>query len=215
MDKVSQDVYAAISHDLEDKQKEISVLQKRILKLKKELACIADEQEEQAQYSRRNCVVIYGVEEKAGENTDEVAMELFKSKLDVEVKHVDIDRSHRLTSKQSNAPRPLIVKFARHNVKQRVYAAKKKLKPKSSTPTSTPTSSSAKSTRHEPQIFIREHLTVKRQKLIRETLNCPSVMKAWTIDGRIRALAMKNDVISVRTVQDLQKLSRETDLQRR
>lgn len=197
LDKVSQDVYAAVNHDLENKQKEICSLQKRIQKLEKELASMAVDQEEQAQYSRRNCLVIYGIAEVSGENTDEVAMNFFKSKLDVDVSSKDIDRSHRLTSKkrstdesgrhhEPSTPRALIVKFARYNVKQMVYSEKKKLK--------------------NSNIYIREHLTVKRQQLMRETLNCPSVAKAWTNDGRIRALTKGHQVVSVRTLSDLERL---------
>ena len=105
-------------------------------------------------------------------------MELIKSKLDVDVTEKDLDRSHRATAKKpSDGPWPIIVKFARHNVRQKVYAVRTKLK--------------------GTQIFIREDLTVKKQKLMRETLKHESIAKAWSTDGRIRALTRKNKVVTI------------------
>lgn len=193
MEKVSQDVYASINHDLEVKNKEVRSLENKIQKLERQFVAMENAQEEQAQYSRRNCLLIYGVAEQNGEVTDEVALQLLNSKLEVDVKATDIDRSHRLFAKKRTSddearpqPRPLIIKFARYNVRQRVYAAKTKLK--------------------KTQIFIREHLTAARQQIMRETLKCPSIAKAWTIDGKIRALTKDNAVVSVRTLNDLDRL---------
>ena len=50
----------------------------------------------QEQYSRRNCVLIHGIEENRDENTDELVNELVNEKLIEEISLHDIDRSHRL-----------------------------------------------------------------------------------------------------------------------
>ena len=44
----------------------------------------------------------------------------------------DIDRTHRLGKRKldNNVPRPIIVKFARYNVRDRIFKTKKKLKGK-------------------------------------------------------------------------------------
>ena len=44
----------------------------------------------------------------------------------------DIDRTHRLGKRKldNNVPRPIIVKFARYNVRDRIFKTKKKLKRK-------------------------------------------------------------------------------------
>ena len=44
----------------------------------------------------------------------------------------DIDRTHRLGKRKldNNVPRPIIVKFARYNVHNRIFKTKKKLKGK-------------------------------------------------------------------------------------
>ena len=173
--QVTQHVYSSINHDLETKTEKIKVLEKQIKKFEKELDCIKYAQEEQEQYSRRSCLLVHGVPEQTEENTDDVALKLFKSKPELNIKETDIDRSHRITSKRHSSdndtnpqPRALIVKFARYNIRQKVYAPKIKLK--------------------KTSIFIREHLTSARQGLTWETLKCTSISKAWTNDGRIRTL---------------------------
>ena len=50
---------------------------------------------EAEQYSRRNCVRLFGVHETKGENTDDVMIRVAKDKLGVELRVEDIDRSHR------------------------------------------------------------------------------------------------------------------------
>ena len=66
----------------------------------------------QEQYSRRNCLLIHGITEGNQENTDALALEIFKEKLDIELTQRDLDRTH-WTSKNdldSNRPKLVIVK---------------------------------------------------------------------------------------------------------
>ena len=193
MDRVSQSVYAAINLDLEKKQREMKELEKKVRQLEKKLIESESYQEEQEQYTRRNCLRIYGVPEERDEISDDVVLDLFNSKLDLgfSVREGDLDRTHRIQPKKppsgrSDQPRPLIVKFARYNVRQKVYAARMKLK--------------------KTRIYIREDLTSSRQELIRDVLNCESIKKAWTNDGRIRALTRDNKIVNVRHRADLEKI---------
>ena len=48
------------------------------------------------QYSRRNCLVLHGVNESNNENTNEIIIKTFSEELGVEIKENDLDRSHRL-----------------------------------------------------------------------------------------------------------------------
>ena len=200
LDQVTQNVYAAINldleknkKDLEKSQKQVNELEKKVKQMEKKLMDCENSQEEQEQYSRRNCLRIYGMPEKKDENSDDVVLQLVNSKLNLgfQVRESDLDRTHRIQPRKprtegAEQPRPLIVKFARYNVRQKVYAARMKLK--------------------NTRIYIREDLTRSRQELIRETLKCESISKAWTNDGRIRALTKENKIVNIRHCGDLQKL---------
>ena len=125
--------------------------------------------EQMEQYSRRSCIVINGLECKADEDeehedTDETAINFFKTHLNIDVDKNELDRSHRLPSKN----KPLIVKFVRHNVKTNIFAAKRRLKGKS--------------------IYITESLTKTRLNCVSRLKNYKDeklISAYWTWDGKI------------------------------
>ena len=82
--------------------------------------------ERQEQYSRRNCILIHGLKEKMDESTDRV-LKLFREELNEDVLLADLDRTHRIGKKSdsSSKPRPVIVKFARYNIREKVCESKK------------------------------------------------------------------------------------------
>ena len=51
--------------------------------------------EDSEQYSRRNCVRIFGIPERKGEKTDDIVLTIAKEKLGIDIDINDIDRSHR------------------------------------------------------------------------------------------------------------------------
>ena len=75
--------------------------------------------EDMMQYSRRNCLVITGIEETKGENTDEVVKDFAKNKLDVTVNDADIDRTHRLGKPGIGKFRPIIAKFTNYRARHK------------------------------------------------------------------------------------------------
>ena len=130
---------------------------------KKDLEQIIDRQE---QYSRRNCILIYGVKEEQNEDTDNVVVKLIKDNLEEDVDLTELDRSHRIGKKKSNGKaRPIIVKFARYNVRRKVFYNKKKLKGKN--------------------ISITESLTKYRMEKLQEARELYDRKNVWTYDGRI------------------------------
>ena len=50
----------------------------------------------QEQYFRHNCLLIHGVDELEGEDTDELSMNVIEEHINQKIKPKDIDRSHRL-----------------------------------------------------------------------------------------------------------------------
>ena len=129
------------------------------------------ELEDVMQYARRNTLVITGLTEEKGENTDEVIKNFAASKLDTIVKDVDIDRSHRL-GKPSGKSRPIIIKFTSYNMRAKIMRARKKLKGQG--------------------IGIHEHLTPFSRHLLTKAKDlCQRaawVKNVWTWDGRVTVL---------------------------
>jgi len=157
-----------------DKQLVINTnLEKEIDKLKTELKSAndrnADGIDSLEQYSRRNCVVLHGVPEKEKEDTDQLFINKIQEHLGVEVKVRDIDRSHRLGAKRSDGSgRAIIVKFARYNVRARVFREKRKLK--------------------STGLMLTESLTKKRVAMLNAARDKFGKMNVWSSDGEIMVL---------------------------
>ena len=75
------------------KIKKISEMAQRVGKLES----LVDRQE---QYSRRNCLLVHGIEETNDENTDDLVLKSIYEKLDVYITENEIDRSHRIGRKK-------------------------------------------------------------------------------------------------------------------
>ena len=115
-------------------------------------------------FTRRNCLLIYGIKPEARENTDEIAKDFFKSKLEITISDGEIDRSHRI----GNPNGPIIVKLVRHNLKSLIYSRKKMLKGQN--------------------MSITESLTKKRMQCIQKMkiLRHEAVITSyWTVDGKV------------------------------
>ena len=145
---------------VEREEKKVSVLNKQVGDLDQKI-------EKQEQYSRRNCLLIHGVAENKDENTDDVVLSIFKDEMDIEIFTDDLDRTHRIGKTKDNNKhrRPIIVKFANHNDKHKVFRNKKRLKGK--------------------KISITESLTKTRMAKLNEARDVFGFMNVWTSDGRI------------------------------
>ena len=118
--------------DRKEKEREIAELKSTINSLNVRLDKADRALDRQEQYSRRNCLLIHGIDEENQENTDEVVINVLKKEMDEEITHLDIDRSHRLGNRKldKSKPRPIIIKFSRYNVRARIFKNKRKLKGK-------------------------------------------------------------------------------------
>ena len=118
--------------------------------------------------SCRNCLLLHVVRELEGENTNDVTTKTVKEEMDIDILEEALDRTHRVGNpkvcKESKS-RPIIIKFARYDVRSAVYKNKKKLKGKS--------------------FLIMESLTAKRVGLLKEAQGKYGVRNVWTTDGRI------------------------------
>ena len=121
----------------------------------------------QEQYSRRNCILIHGIAENKEENTDQQAIDFINDSLDIKINEIDIDRSHRIGryDKAKKKARPIIVKFAKYNVRGRVFREKRNLK------------GTGKS--------ITESLTIKRIGQLNDAREKYGFNNVWSYDGKI------------------------------
>ena len=116
------------------------------------------------QYSWRQCLRIFGVEEKDGEDTDKIVMEV-EEKIGVTVQLTDIDKSHRVRVKRGDRPNPLIDKFVSYRNRNEFFLNKRKLK--------------------NPGVTIREDLTKVRYDLLQEAIKKHGFQNVWKVDGAV------------------------------
>ena len=125
-------------------------------------------QDELEQYGRRNALRVWLKDpETEGENTDTIILDVAK-KLNVALEPSEIGRSHRVGRKSNGdgKPRAIIVKFLSHNVRQRLFRARK----------------------NNSGIFLSEDLTKKRANIMfkaRGLKRDNKIHSCWTTDGRM------------------------------
>ena len=140
-------------------QNEVSFLKERIDLLEKK----SDDSE---QYSRRNCLLVHGVEEQEQENTDNIVLNVIKEHLDIELSVKVFDRSHRIGKSNSKSKRrPIIVKFISYNDRRTIFNNKKRLK--------------------GTGISITESLTAEKMRQLKSARDQFGFNNVWSIDGRI------------------------------
>ena len=174
----------------EKKAKEISHLTTQLEQQRSTIQSLQNNCNDLEQYSRRNCIRLFGVPEKKGEDSMETVCEIAKQKLGVTLPKSAIDRAHRVgqpyndRAKPANAtkkgnedspapprdkrPRPIIVKLISYQTRRALLSQRRKLK--------------------DTGISIHEDLTKKNQKLLSDTRKHSKVISAWSTDGRIVAL---------------------------
>ena len=175
--KLMSDKFDEFEKDRKEKEKIINNLKQEVSILQNRVETLEKESDDHEQYSRRNCLLVHGIEEESNEDTDEVVVNMLKEKLNMEVSKKDLDRSHRIGKSNPRKKRPIIVKFVRYNDRQKAYSNKKRLK--------------------NSGISITESLTAFRMeqlKLAREKYDFRNV---WTQDGKILFKDSENNGIQI------------------
>ena len=131
-----------------------------------------DRVEELQQYTRRNCLLVTGIPESTGENTDELIQEIAREKIKIELKDNDIDRTHRTGQSYNGKPRPIVVKFTRYSARNNFMRNRKQLK--------------------GTKIGVQEMLTPFIRGLLKRAQDLVEqahwVKGAWTWDGKVNVL---------------------------
>ena len=147
--------------------------------------------EDLEQYSRRNCLILGGYEEKKQENTDSIVQDTIREKLKVELTLDDIERTHRSGGRRKQeegsepaASRPIIIKFCSYRKRQEVFTRKKLLKGSG--------------------LVLMENLTQTRFNLFRKVKEVVGLKNCWTSDGRIYAVRQQDQkVVVITKIEDL------------
>ena len=150
--------------------------------------------EDSLNHSRRNCLLIHGVDEDNKENTDEKVLKLFNDSLKIKINIKDIDRSHRIGKKQlefgrqtrtsrKKVSRPIIVKFVSYRDRKEIFSNKKHLKGQF--------------------VSISESLTKKRYDLYKKCMDSYGKKNVWSLDGRIFCKDENDEVLVVTCDGDL------------
>lgn len=175
-----------------DKSRELIDLQKQVNDQRDRLQAMDAKLDAQEQYSRRNCVRVFGCPERQGENTDAIVLKVAKDQLKVDLKLEDIERSHRVGPKREtfnkDSPRGIIVKFKSYRMRQEFISNRRKLKGQ--------------------RMSIVEDLTARNQKLLNDARTNEKVEQAWSKDGRVFVLlkGTNNHTRLIRNLQDIRKL---------
>ena len=79
--------------------------------------------DKQEQYSRRNCLLVHGVEENRNEDTDILSINIINEHLELDIQPFDIDRIHRIGNKNKarKKGRAIIIKFTMYNSKKKSF----------------------------------------------------------------------------------------------
>ena len=83
----------------------------------------------QQQYSRRKCLLLHGIEQTKGEDTDNIVLEVLNDDMGLDISKTALDRSHGIGNpKTKKKVTTNIVKFVRYYDRRDVFMNKKCLK---------------------------------------------------------------------------------------
>ena len=173
---------------IQNLQEENKTLKEANLKLKEDQGHILQKTDENEQKSRSSCLLVHGVVETDGEDTDTLVLDIVNNKVGVELSLNDIERSHRIGPKRavttrSMKPRAIIFRFSSIRKKLEVFRKKKELK--------------------GTNVVITESLTALRFDLFQKAKTKYGIRNTWTSEGRIFA-KVNNLVKHISSSNDLE-----------
>ena len=154
----------------------ISKLVEENRQLREQVDTLEQRMDEMEQYSRRTCLKIAGIPERANEETDKVILQMAKE-MAVPLQEGEISRSHRLPNGKKKTPRDIVVRFTTYNKRLLFLKGRKKLR----------------ETRQH--VYVNEHLTKQRSDIAfqcRQLKKDKLVVDTWTRDGKIFVKTERN-----------------------
>ena len=106
--------FEELEKDKKEKEIKIKNLEEKVSLMSNKIETLEKSFDSQEQYSRRNCLLVHGIEEKEGEQTDKVIIDTVVEKMNIAITSDYLDRSHRIgKKKEGNKLRLIIVKLSR------------------------------------------------------------------------------------------------------
>ena len=123
---------------------------------------------ENAQYMRRNRLILFGVKEDKGENVKEKILHITNGeKMGLNIQKEDIEAAHRFGSPNKNPNRPIIMRFGLREKKYEVIKMRRALK--------------------GSKISFAEDVCDEYRKLMGEVKEHPHVKQSWFTNGKLFA----------------------------
>ncbi|XP_071943389.1 uncharacterized protein [Antedon mediterranea] len=160
VDKLKKDLLQELTTSITE------TLNKAFDKLQEQISNIETRLDYLEQYSRRNNLRFYGLQDST-KSTDDLVAEVIRDKMGITFKSDDIEVSHRI-GPITDKPRPIIVRFNSIRTRNNVFAAKSKLK--------------------GMPVYISEDLTKANFNLFWKVRHHDGVQRAWTNRCKIWAL---------------------------
>ena len=155
-----------VDKDRKEKKKIINNLKGEVSYHSDKLGKMEESIDAQQQYSRRNCLLLYGIEETKGEDSENIVPEVLNNDMDLNVSMTALNRSHRIPiPKIKKKSRPIIIKFVRYYDRGDVLTNRKCLKSKGQS--------------------ITESLIAFRMQKLKDKSGEHGSFNGWTDDGKI------------------------------
>lgn len=183
--------------DMKDKQ---VVLMKENVMLKEKMKNMEKDLEELQQYTRNHNIQIDGIPVQKEENLEQIVQEIGNA-INVEIKDGEIDVVHRIPTRSSNNPEPIVVQFLSRRKRDEIIIKAKAKRI---------TTNSINMTGPEKKIFINDHLTKERKQLLYQAKQKKlekNYKFVWTRNGKI--FMRKNEtsnVIQIHQLDDLDEI---------
>jgi len=167
-----------------------SVVYRRLTELERRVDLLEDGLDDLDAYSRKNCLIVHGIEERIGEDIEGVVSNFFKEKFQINVESSTIDNIHRLGRGGQNKkyPRPIIVRFVSYLVRRKIWTSKKALK--------------------GTKYLITESLTKRRLAVYKKAKEHFGVSNTWTQDSKIIVLTKEGKKLSFTKMAELDKVGK-------
>jgi len=155
IEEMKQDINRS-NQDLQKLRSEIGQIKEDA---RKDIIRLEKKNEELEQYTRRNSLRIFNLEENKGEDCTAIVLNLFKNKLKINLDNSCVDRCHRTGRNNGTKPRGIIIKFTAYSYRNLVFQNKKLLK--------------------GTRIVIAEDLTKQRINLLKRVWDEEGFQNAW------------------------------------
>lgn len=195
----------------DDHERELDKLKKENQLLKNELSSFNRHLDDIDQYGRRQNVLFDKIEERSGENTHETITEICKS-IGIDIDKKDLQATHRLGKPRigEKSPRPIIARFTNVNTARTVIQTVKQQKKRSSDHVNQ-NGRHANNDKLTANIWVREHLTDYRSKLLHECLKLKKENKiyaCWVFSYNIYVKIRQQDTSGkkITTLEELKSL---------